>query len=140
MGSGDPCAPSVGKKHQRSLGEPMTLQQSIRLLVRLCVVVFFLTACADIRSAGAESAEAWLDAATYASGLRVPAAVGDFLILRALRESGGTAVAVPDHEMAEWVHHMGADTGVFAAPEGGAVAAAARRAGCTGIRSCGCRP
>ena len=51
-------------------------------------------------------------------------AVGDFLILRALRESGGGAVAVPDHQMAEWVAHMGADTGVFAAPEGGATAAA----------------
>jgi len=85
--------------------------------------------------AGAESAEAWLDAATYASGLRVPSAVGDFLILRALRESGGTAVAIPDHEMDTWVHHMGADTGVFAAPEGGAVAAAAARLRASGFLS-----
>lgn len=77
--------------------------------------------------AGDTSAELWEGAATYASGLRVPGAVGDFLILRALRESGGTAIAIPDHEMEEWVHHMGADTGIFAAPEGGAVAAAAAR-------------
>ncbi|NNF38787.1 MAG: threonine synthase [Gemmatimonadetes bacterium] len=77
--------------------------------------------------AGADSAEPWQGAATYASGLRVPQAVGDFLILRALRESRGTAIAIPDHEMREWVHHMGADTGVFGAPEGGAVAAAAAR-------------
>ncbi len=76
---------------------------------------------------GATSAELWEGAETYASGLRVPAAVGDFLILRALRESGGTAIAIPDHEMHEWVYHMGADTGVFGAPEGGAVAAAAWR-------------
>ena len=73
---------------------------------------------------GAEHAETWQGAETYASGLRVPGAVGDFLILRALRESGGGAVAVPDHEMAEWVAKMGADTGIFAAPEGGATAAA----------------
>jgi len=50
--------------------------------------------------------------------------VGDFLILRALRASGGGAVAVPDHLMLEWVRKLGADTGVFAAPEGGATAAA----------------
>ena len=74
--------------------------------------------------AGEEHAMTWEGAATYASGLRVPGAVGDFLILRALRESGGGAVAVTDSEMAEWVAHMGADTGVFAAPEGGATAAA----------------
>lgn len=83
--------------------------------------------------AGTESAEPWRDAATYASGLRVPAAVGDFLILRALRESGGAAVAIPDHEMETWVHRMGADTGVFAAPEGGAVAAAASRLRASGF-------
>ncbi len=74
--------------------------------------------------AGAESSETWQDVATYAAGLRVPGAVGDFLILRALRESGGGAVAVPDHVMAQWVLHLGADTGIFAAPEGGATAAA----------------
>jgi threonine synthase len=73
---------------------------------------------------GAEHAETWEGASTYASGLRVPGAVGDFLILRALRESGGGAVAVPDHLMAEWVLRLGADTGIFAAPEGGATAAA----------------
>jgi len=74
--------------------------------------------------AGRESAEVWQGAETYASGLRVPGAVGDFLILRALRESGGGAVAVADHVMAEWVRHIGTDTGIFAAPEGGATAAA----------------
>ncbi|MEX2465383.1 MAG: threonine synthase [Gemmatimonadota bacterium] len=74
--------------------------------------------------AGAEHADTWEGAATYASGLRVPGAVGDFLILRALRESGGGAVAVTDQAMAEWVARLGADTGIFAAPEGGATAAA----------------
>lgn len=73
---------------------------------------------------GREHAETWEGARTYASGLRVPGAVGDFLILRALRESGGGAAAVSDSEMARWVARLGADTGVFAAPEGGATAAA----------------
>jgi threonine synthase len=74
--------------------------------------------------AGARHADVWEGATTYASGLRVPGAIGDFLILRALRDSNGGAVAVPDQDMARWVRAMGADTGVFAAPEGGAVAAA----------------
>ena len=59
--------------------------------------------CAPIVRAwesGAEEAAPWENAHTYASGLRVPRAVGDFLILRALRESGGAAVAVTDEEMA----------------------------------------
>ncbi len=74
--------------------------------------------------AGRESADTWEGASTYAAGLRVPGAIGDFLILRALRESGGGAVAVPDQSMADWVGHLGSDTGVFAAPEGAATAAA----------------
>jgi len=73
---------------------------------------------------GADHAEPWVGASTYASGLRVPGAIGDFLMLRALRESGGGAVAVADKSMAEWVLRIGADTGIFAAPEGGATAAA----------------
>jgi len=72
-------------------------------------------------------AEPVTDARTYASGLRVPRAVGDFLILDAVRASGGTAVAVEDAAMAAAVQRMGALTGVFAAPEGGAVAAALPR-------------
>ena len=74
--------------------------------------------------AGADHAEPWSDPHTYASGLRVPGAVGDFLILAAIRASGGAAVAVPDEEMRAAVRLMGKWTGVFAAPEGGATAAA----------------
>jgi threonine synthase len=73
---------------------------------------------------GADHAEPWEGASTYAAGLRVPGAIGDFLMLRVLRESGGGAVAVTDRAMAEWVSRLGADSGVFAAPEGGATAAA----------------
>lgn len=88
------------------------------------------TGCAPMVRAwekGWEDAGMWEDAVTYAAGLRVPGAVGDFLILRAIRESEGGAVAVPDAEMQEWVGILGADTGIFAAPEGGATAAAVPR-------------
>lgn len=83
--------------------------------------------CAPIVRAwedGRDSAEPWEGARTYAAGLRVPSAVADFLMLRVLRASGGGAVAVSDRAMAEWVRLLGADTGIFAAPEGGATAAA----------------
>ncbi|HEX6939752.1 MAG TPA: threonine synthase [Longimicrobiales bacterium] len=76
--------------------------------------------------AGRDDAEPWQNARTYASGLRVPRAVGDFLILRAIRESGGAAVAVPDDAMRDAVRLIGRTTGIFAAPEGGATAAALR--------------
>lgn len=82
--------------------------------------------CAPIVKAfetGAEFAEPWQDARTIAAGLRVPAAVADFLILRALRESRGTAVAVSDAEMVEAIRLMGRTTGIFACPEGAATLA-----------------
>ncbi|HSJ56581.1 MAG TPA: threonine synthase [Anaerolineae bacterium] len=88
------------------------------------------TGCAPMVRAfhdGSEFATLWEGAATKADGLRVPAAVGDFLILRALRESGGTAVAVPDEEMIESCDLIGRTHGIFAAPEGGATLAAFHR-------------
>ena len=77
--------------------------------------------------AGKESAEPWPNARTIADGMRVPAAVGDFLILRALRESGGTAVAVSDAEILEATFELGRTTGIWPAPEGGATLAALLR-------------
>jgi threonine synthase len=76
---------------------------------------------------GEEFAEPWQDAKTVADGLRVPAAVGDFLILRALRESNGTAVAVSDQEMIETANLIGRTQGIFVCPEGGATLAAFQR-------------
>lgn len=73
---------------------------------------------------GKEFAEPWPNARTIADGLRVPAAIGDFLILRALRESGGTAVAVPDSEILQATYLLGRTTGIWPAPEGGATLAA----------------
>ena len=77
--------------------------------------------------ANAKTAEPWTGATTYASGLLVPSARGDFLILRALRESGGTALAVTDAEMREAVLELGRTEGIHAAPEGGATLAALRK-------------
>jgi threonine synthase len=69
----------------------------------------------------------WDDAHTVASGLRVPKPLGDFLVLNAVRESGGTAIAVSDEDMLEAGVRMAADEGIFAAPEGAACVDAAAR-------------
>ncbi len=75
----------------------------------------------------AETSEFFKDAHTVASGLRVPKALGDFLVLRAIRESGGTAISVSDEEMLDGGLAMSRCEGIFPAPEGGACVAAARR-------------
>ncbi len=74
--------------------------------------------------AGAESAPEFPDAHTVASGLRVPKAVGDFLMLRILRDSGGGAITVDDAEMIRVTRVVGAAEGLFVAPEGAACFAA----------------
>jgi threonine synthase len=73
---------------------------------------------------GQEFAAPWPNAKTLADGLRVPSAVGDFLILRALRESGGTALSVSDAEMMQAIQLLGHTEGMFACPEGAAPLAA----------------
>jgi threonine synthase len=86
--------------------------------------------CAPIVKAfqeGREEAPFWEGATTHAHGLRVPKALGDFLILRALRESHGAAIAVSEEEIVQGVKDAAAAEGVFMAPEGGACVAAARR-------------
>lgn len=83
--------------------------------------------CAPIVKAfeeGKESAEFWQGAATIAAGLRVPAAVGDFLILRALRESNGTVIAVADNELMDAARMIGSTEGLFLCPEAAAPLAA----------------
>jgi threonine synthase len=67
------------------------------------------------------------NAHTVASGLRVPKAIGDFILLDILRKSGGTAVAVTDEELVSDVLEIGAATGIFAAPEGGACLSALKK-------------
>lgn len=74
--------------------------------------------------AGEEYAAPWENARTVAAGLRVPLALGDFLILRILRESNGTALAVSDRALVEAQMRMSSLEGIFACPEGGATLAA----------------
>jgi threonine synthase len=92
--------------------------------------------CAPIPRAFAEGAaesRKWEDARTYASGLRVPRAFADFLILRDVRASGGAAVAVSDDEMRRACDEIGALEGLFVAPEGGATWAGAKKLADSGI-------
>ena len=70
--------------------------------------------------AGKRFADEFPNAKTVASGLRVPKAIGDFLILDAIRASGGTALAVTDEELIAATHEIGAAEGIFCAPEGAA--------------------
>jgi threonine synthase len=88
------------------------------------MVVVQAETCAPIVrafQAGAEFAEMFPNAATVAAGLRVPAAVGDFMMLRVLRESGGTAITVSDPELLAGVRELSRYQGIYACPEGGAV-------------------
>jgi threonine synthase len=83
--------------------------------------------CAPIVRAfqqGSERAEVWQNASTIASGLRVPAAFADRLILQAIRESNGTALSVSDEEITHAQQRLAGLEGIFAAPEGAATLAA----------------
>lgn len=83
--------------------------------------------CAPIVRAferGERHAPVWADAATVAPGMRVPVAIGDYLILDAVRESGGTAMTVSDEEMLEGVDVLARREGVYGSPEAGAAVVA----------------
>ncbi len=89
------------------------------------------TGCAPMVRAfetGDETAPRWEGAHTVASGIRVPQAVGDFLILRAVRESGGFAIAVSDDAIMAAVESVAQADGLLLSPEGGATMAAYRQA------------
>ena len=76
---------------------------------------------------GAERSRFWEGAATVASGLRVPRPLGDFLVLRAIRDSGGTALAVPDSDLIDAGIQLATEEGIFISPEGAACVAAAEK-------------
>jgi threonine synthase len=82
-----------------------------------------------------ERAEEWQNPTTVATGLRVPSAVGDFLILRALRESRGAAIAVTDDALLASTRKLAESEGVLTAPEGGATLAALERLLADGLLS-----
>jgi threonine synthase len=94
------------------------------------MVVVQAEGCAPIVRAfrqGASAAPPFPNAATQAAGLRVPVAVGDFLMLDILRQSQGTALTITDQEMLQGVSELARYQGIHAAPEGGAVWMATRR-------------
>ena len=96
--------------------------------------------CAPIVKAfedGTEHAERWENAHTVAAGIRVPKAVGDFLILRAVRESGGKALAVDDEDTLRAVDDCAREDGLLLCPEGGATLAAYRNALAAGLVDAG---
>jgi threonine synthase len=87
------------------------------------------TGCAPIVrafEAGAETSEPWPHADTVAFGINVPKALGDFIVLDALRDTGGTAVAVDDEDLLQDVRLAGRLEGMFMSPEGAATVTAAR--------------
>ena len=89
------------------------------------------TGCAPIVRAwenGDDHAELWENAITMAAGIRVPVAVGDFLILRAIRESGGFAIAVSDEDIQAALVEFATEEGLLLCPEGAATYAAFRAA------------
>jgi threonine synthase len=86
--------------------------------------------CAPIVRAfenGEEFAQPWENANTLAAGIRVPSAIGDYLILRAIRESGGSAITVSDDEMTDMTDLIGKLEGFFVCPEGAATACGAKK-------------
>ena len=92
--------------------------------------------CAPIVKAweeGKSVSEAWVGAQTFAAGLRVPKAYGDYLILDILKKSGGTAVSATDEEIREATRHWASVEGVFAAPEGAASLAAYQKLRASGF-------
>jgi len=92
--------------------------------------------CAPIVKAweeGKSSVEMWPNAATLASGLRVPKPYGDYLILDILKKSNGTAIAATDEEILEATRHWAKVEGIFAAPEGAACLVACRRLRASGF-------
>src|SRR5271170_3118436 len=95
------------------------------------MVVVQASGCAPMVKAwedGVEHAPRWQDAHTFAAGIRVPQAIGDFLILRAVRDSGGFAIAVDDAAIEAAWREAGATEGILLCPEGAATLAAYRQA------------
>ncbi|HTT21174.1 MAG TPA: threonine synthase [Candidatus Sulfotelmatobacter sp.] len=100
------------------------------------MIVVQSAGCAPIVKAwdeGRQSAEMWRNAATLASGLRVPKPYGDYLILEILRKSRGAAVSATDDEILEATRHWAKTEGIFAAPEGAACLVAYRKLRATGF-------
>jgi threonine synthase len=94
------------------------------------LIVVQAAGCAPLVEAfdqGKDASAFWSDAKTIAAGLRVPKALGDFMVLAAVRETGGTAIAVSDDDILAAMRELASGAGILAAPEGAATLAAARQ-------------
>ena len=91
------------------------------------IVVVQAAGCAPLVRAfehGADHAEPWSNASTIAAGIRVPSAIGDYLVLKAIRDTGGTAVVVSDADIQQAQAEIARDVGLYTGPEGAATWAA----------------
>jgi len=91
--------------------------------------------CAPVARAfeqGEKTSQMWQNAATFASGLRVPKPYGDYIMLEILRESGGVALAIPDEQILASLKDWARNEGIFLSPEGAAATAAYDRLLSTG--------
>lgn len=93
----------------------------------ICVQAEGCSPLVNAYNKGEEFADPFPNPSTLAAGMRVPAAVGDFLVIRAVRESGGTALTVTDDQMVESVRDISVFEGIFPAPEGGATLTALQK-------------
>ena len=109
-------------KGQTRPGEPVKLPKMFAVQAEGCAPIV------RAYEAGEEHAPVWENAQTVAAGIRVPVAVGDFLILRAVRESGGAALAVSDEAILEARREIARGTGNLICPEGAATYAGWQRA------------
>jgi threonine synthase len=114
-------------KGQREPGEPVRMPKMFAIQAEGCAPI--------VRAfeAGEEHAPVWENAQTVAAGIRVPVAVGDFLILRAVRESGGAALAVTDEAILAARRDIAAGTGNLICPEGAATYAGWQKALAAGL-------
>ena len=93
------------------------------------IVVVQAAGCAPLVRAfeqGADHAESWPNASTIAAGIRVPSAIGDYLVLKVIRETGGTAVAVNDDQIRQAQAEIAREVGLYTGPEGAATWAAVK--------------
>jgi threonine synthase len=103
-------------------------------------VIVQMAGCAPIVRAfeqGLEAAETWADPQTEVWGLRVPKAIGDFLVLRAVRESGGRAVAIDEARLPELTARLARTEGLRVGPEGAAAFAAVEDLAAAGVFAAG---
>ena len=125
-----PCGGGVGLIGMWKAFDEMEALGWIGPLKRPKMIAVQAEGCAPIVKAfeeGKSKSEFFQNAHTVASGLRVPKALGDFLVLDAVRKSGGTAVSATDDEMIQAAVELASDEGIFVAPEGGACVAALKK-------------